>query len=188
MHGPLHPHRRLAARNDQALSGWRRPAALRPDRRDPLYRGLGARPRLPVRGRVRRRVRDEPRRAPGGGESPTPWPPHRRSRSTYCPETRSTLGIPVSSPIAPPTWWCSKSTDLISPVPGVELVPAPWTSKRPLTDLVGGAVADLVPGATRPASWWAMACWTCSHRTTPIQRWRPLRAWKPPWPTAGSTT
>ena len=42
-----------------------------------------------------------------------------------------------------------ESTDLISPVPGVEVVPAPWTSKRPLTDLVGGAVADLVPGDTR---------------------------------------
>ncbi|MBP7631882.1 MAG: metallophosphoesterase [Acidimicrobiales bacterium] len=33
--------------------------------------------------------------------------------------------------------------------PGVELVPVPWTSKRPLADLVAGATADLAVNGTR---------------------------------------
>ncbi len=37
------------------------------------------------------------------------------------------------------------STEPVEVTPGVEVVGAPWTSKRPLTDLVGGVLAGLEP-------------------------------------------
>ena len=49
--------------------------------------------------------------------------------------------------------------------PGLEIVAAPWRSKKPTTDLLGEVARRARPPTASPASSSATAAWTCSNRT-----------------------
>ena len=151
-HASLPAQRRLATRDDPALSGGRGPS---PVHSVITYRGhrchwrARSRAGLFVRRGRRRRVRVQPSRAPGSGSrsrhdeghswshllsaSGQPRPARCcvvfRSRTFIdnCPPNVVVLEDGVPLPVAP----------------GLEIIGAPWLNKRPLVDLVSRAISDL---------------------------------------------
>ena len=136
---PLPSLGRLAARDEASLPGRRGPGALRRRslRRGAPSRRARGRAGLRVRRRVRRRLRVEPGRAPHArarARRARRLPRARLPAAGQPRPARRRVDLPPGRPSAstrPRSCTCSRTRGPSPAAPGVELVGAPWRSKRP---------------------------------------------------------